>query len=203
MSYRGPQAFRRAVTELARLPGIGEKSAQRLALFLVRSEGKYVQELAEALADLTRKITLCRTCFGLADTEECGICRDPARDDGLICVVEEPSDLMAVEQSGQYRGRYHVLHGSLAPLDGVGPEHLKVRELLERVKGRPVREVVLATNPDVEGEATALYVAKLLGEQGIRSSRIAMGIPMGGHLEYADQVTLARAIAERREFTVR
>ncbi|MFH1262793.1 MAG: recombination mediator RecR [Pseudomonadota bacterium] len=203
MSYQGPKVFRDAVAELSRLPGIGEKTAQRLVMHLVQAEGKRVEGLAESLKKLTSELSLCSICFGYTDVDPCPICNDPSRDAGLICVVEDPSDLFAIERSAQYRGVYHVLHGTLAPLDGIGPQDLKIDALLKRVAGNPPREVVLATNPDVEGDATALYLAKLLSERKIRASRIAMGIPMGGHLEYTDQVTLGRAILERREFGIR
>ncbi|MFH1016671.1 MAG: recombination mediator RecR [Pseudomonadota bacterium] len=199
--YRGPQAFLKAVAELSRLPGIGERTAQRLAFYLVDEGSDYAKALAEAIVDLKSKIFLCSVCCGLTDADPCPICRDSHRDSELICVVEDPSDQMAVERSGQFRGLYHVLHGCLAPLDGVGPEKLKVAELLKRVETKPVKEVVLATNPNVEGEATALYLARLLKERGVRTSRIALGLPMGGHLEYADQVTIGRAISERRGFS--
>jgi len=201
MNYKGPEAFRKAVAELSRLPGIGEKTAMRLALHLVRSKDEVVAGLSEALADVKRKITLCPSCFNLAEGGLCVICSDTHRDEALVCVVEEPCDLIAIEQAGHFRGRYHVLHGSLAPLDGVGPEDLRIGELLQRADAGKIREIVLATNPDVEGEATALYLAKLFSARRIKVSRIAMGIPMGGHLEFADQVTLARAIAERRDFS--
>jgi recombination protein RecR len=201
MIYRGPQALLRAVAELSKLPGIGERTAQRLAFHLIDAEGGYIRSLAEALVDLKNKISLCSVCCGLTDSDLCPICKDTHRDTEVICVVEDPSDLMAVERSGQYRGLYHVLHGCLAPLDGVGPENLKVAELLKRVDAKPPREVVLATNPNVEGEATALYLSRLLTERKVLTSRIALGLPMGGNLEYADQVTLGRSIAERRGFS--
>ncbi len=202
MSYAGPKVFRSAVSELAKLPGIGEKTAQRLVLHLSRSETGKVERLSQALRELKEKLILCSICMGLTDENPCPICNDRGRDAHLVCVVEDPSDIFAIERSGQFRGVYHVLHGRLAPLEGVGPDELKVKELLKRVKTERPREVVLATNPDVEGEATALYIAKLLAAQGVKASRIAMGIPMGGHLEYADHVTLGRALAERREFSV-
>lgn len=203
MSYQGPKVFREAVAELSRLPGIGEKTAQRLVLHVVRMDSKEVEGLSESLKKLKSQMSLCSVCFGYTDGDLCPICKDPSRDEGIICVVEDPSDLFAIERSAQYRGVYHVLHGKLAPLEGIGPTDLKVAELLRRVEAKPPREVVLATNPDVEGDATALYLAKLLAGKKIRTSRIAMGIPMGGHLEYTDQVTLGRAILERREFGVR
>lgn len=202
MSYQGPKVFREAVAELSKLPGIGEKTAQRLVLHLVRIDSKEVEGLSESLKRLKSQMFLCSVCFGYTDGDPCPICKDPSRDEGIICVVEDPSDLFAIERSAQYRGVYHVLHGKLAPLEGIGPADLKTAELLRRVESKPPREVVLATNPDVEGDATALYLAKLLAGKKIRTSRIAMGIPMGGHLEYTDQVTLGRAILERREFGV-
>jgi recombination protein RecR len=203
MSYLGPKVFRDAVAALSRLPGIGERTASRLVLHLVRSEPKEIELLSDSLKRLKSEMALCSVCFGYTDGDPCPVCKDPSRDDGVICVVEDPSDLFAIERSSQYRGVYHVLHGTLSPLDGVGPKDLRVTELIRRVEVKPPREVVLATNPNVEGDATALYLAKLLGEKGIRTSRIAMGIPMGGHLEYTDQVTLGRAILERRDFGVR
>jgi recombination protein RecR len=203
MSYQGPKVFRDAVAALSRLPGIGEKTASRLVLHLVRAETKDVELLSESLKNLKSQMSLCSVCFGYTDSDPCPVCKDPSRDEGIVCVVEDPSDLFAIERSSQYRGMYHVLHGTLAPLDGIGPADLKVAELIRRVEENPPREVVLATNPDVEGDATALYLAKILGDKKIRTSRIAMGIPMGGHLEYTDQVTLGRAILERRDFGVR
>jgi recombination protein RecR len=203
MSYQGPKVFRDAVAALSRLPGIGEKTASRLVLHLVRTPVGEVEALTGSLANLKSGLSLCTVCFGYTDSDPCPICRDPSRDEGMICVVEDPSDLFAIERSSQYRGVYHVLHGTLAPLDGIGPAELKVAELLRRVESRPPREIVLATNADVEGDATALYLAKILGERDLRTSRIAMGIPMGGHLEYTDGVTLGRAILERREFRAR
>lgn len=202
MSYQGPKAFRDAVHSLSRLPGVGEKTAARLVFNLVRTDIKEIEALADSLRNLKSQISLCTNCFGYTDSDPCPVCKDATRDQGLICVVEDPSDLFAIERSSQYRGVYHVLHGKLAPLDGIGPQDLKVADLLRRVEETSVREVVLATNPDVEGDATALYLAKLLGERKVRTSRIAMGIPMGGHLEYTDQITLGRAILERREFGV-
>lgn len=200
--FQGPQTLLKVVAQLSKLPGIGEKTAQRLAFFLVHAESDYVKTLASVLTDLKTNLRLCSNCCGLTDEDPCPICKDPKRQVDLICVVEYPSDLFAIERSGQFRGTYHVLHGTLSPLDGVGPDRLKVSELLRRIEASPPREVLLATNPDVEGEATALYLARQLGEKGIATSRIAMGLPMGGHLEFADQGTLARAILERRQFTV-
>jgi recombination protein RecR len=197
MSVADPIA--RLVKELAKLPGIGEKTAQRLAFHILEAGPAYAGELAAAVTGVVRDVRLCSGCQTLTDTDPCPICRDPERDGRLICVVESVPDLLAVERTHEFRGRYHVLHGALSPLDGVGPSDLKLRELLLRLEREPAEEVVVATNPDVEGEATALYLVKLLKPLGLRVTRIAQGVPMGGDLEYADQVTLARALAGRRE----
>ncbi len=189
----------RLVKELARLPGIGEKTAQRLAFHVLAAGPAYAEALAAAVTGVVRDVRFCSTCQTLTDRDPCGICADDRRDGRLLCVVEGVPDLVAIERTHEYRGRYHVLHGALSPLDGVGPSDLKIRELLVRLETAPAEEVVIATNPDVEGEATALYLARLLKPLGIRVSRIAQGVPMGGDLEYADQVTLARAMAGRRE----
>ena len=189
----------RLVKELARLPGIGEKTAQRLAFHVLKAGPAYAQALADAVTGVVRDVRLCSTCQTLTDRDPCAICADPQRDPRILCVVEGVPDLLALERTHEYRGRYHVLHGALSPLDGVGPSDLKIRELLVRLEREPAEEVVLATNPDVEGEATALYLARLLKPAGVRVTRIAQGIPMGGDLEYADQVTLARALAGRRD----
>jgi recombination protein RecR len=189
----------RLVKELARLPGIGEKSAQRLAFHILKAGPAYAGDLAAAIAGVVRDVSLCSSCQTLTDQDPCPICKDERRDPRTVCVVEGVPDLLAIERTHEFRGRYHVLHGALSPLDGVGPGDLKIRELLVRLEQAPVDEVVLATNPDVEGEATALYLTKLLKPIGIKVTRIAQGVPMGGDLEYADQVTLARALAGRRE----
>jgi len=189
----------RLVKELARLPGIGEKTAQRLAFHVLEAGPGYAEALAAAVLGVVRDVRCCSTCQTLTDRDPCSICADPRRDGRVICVVEGVPDLLAVERTHEFRGRYHVLHGALSPLDGVGPSDLKVRELLVRLEREPAEEVVIATNPDVEGEATALYLAKLLKPVGVRVTRIAQGVPMGGDLEYADLVTLARALAGRRE----
>jgi recombination protein RecR len=189
----------RLVKELARLPGIGEKTAQRLAFHILKVGAGYAGDLASAITGVVRDVRLCSSCQTLTDKDPCAICADPQRDARTICVVEGVPDLVAVERTHEYRGRYHVLHGALSPLDGVGPSELKIRELLLRLEQAPVDEVVLATNPDVEGEATALYLTKLLKPLGVKVTRIAQGVPMGGDLEYADQVTLARALSGRRE----
>jgi recombination protein RecR len=189
----------RLVKELARLPGIGEKTAQRLAFHILKAGPGYAGDLAAAVTGVVRDVRLCSSCQTLTDRDPCPICADPQRDARTLCVVEGVPDLVAVERTHEYRGRYHVLHGALSPLDGVGPGDLKIRELLLRLEASPVDEVIVATNPDVEGEATALYLTKLLKPLGLKVTRIAQGVPMGGDLEYADQVTLARALAGRRE----
>src|SRR5574338_440700 len=189
----------RLVKELARLPGIGEKTAQRLAFHILEAGAAYADDLSGAITAVVRDVHLCSSCQTLTDQDPCAICRDPERDPRLLCVVEGVPDLLAVERTHEFRGRYHVLHGARSPLDGVGPSDLKIRELLVRLEREPAEEIVVATNPDVEGEATALYLSRLLKPMGIRVTRIAQGVPMGGDLEYADQVTLARALAGRRE----
>ena len=189
----------RLVKELSRLPGIGEKTAQRLAFHILEAGSDYASALAAAVVGVIRDVRCCSICQTLTDQEPCAICRDERRDPKLLCVVEGVPDLVALERTHEFRGRYHVLHGALSPLDGVGPADLKIRELLLRLEREPAEEIVIATNPDVEGEATALYLAKLLKPLGTRVTRIAQGVPMGGDLEYADQVTLARALSGRRE----
>jgi recombination protein RecR len=197
MSVADPIA--RLVKELARLPGIGEKTAQRLAFHVLDAGPAYAEALASALVAVVRDVRCCSVCQTLTEHDPCGICSDARRDGRLLCVVEGVPDLVAIERTHEFRGRYHVLHGALSPLDGVGPSDLKIRELLARLSTEPAEEVLIATNPDVEGEATALYLARLLKPTGVKVSRIAQGVPMGGDLEYADQVTLARAISGRRE----
>lgn len=194
-----PPSVARLIEELTRLPGIGEKTATRLAFHFLRTERKQVDDLAAALSALRDNTKLCSTCLGLTDVEPCRLCADPQRSDEVICVVEEPADLAAVERSGGFRGRYHVLHGTLAPLDGVGPDDLRIAELLRRLQDGRVKEVIVTTNPNVEGEATALYLAKLIKPLGVRVTRIAHGLPVGGDVEYADHVTLGRALDGRRE----
>jgi recombination protein RecR len=193
----------RLVQQLAKLPGIGEKTAARLAFHILRAPAEDAAALAAAIADVRQKIRFCGVCCDLTESDPCALCRDERRDAGMVCVVAQPQDLLAIERAGGYRGRYHVLHGVLSPLDGIGPDDLRVPELLRRCGGSPdipaVREVILATSPSVEGEATAVYLAKLLRPLGVRATRIATGVPMGGELEYADQLTLARAIDGRRD----
>jgi recombination protein RecR len=197
-----PEPVARLIEALQRLPGIGPKTAQRLTFFLLKRPVEEVRELSEALVAVKDRIVYCQTCFNVTDEDPCRLCRDPGRDSRLICVVEEPNDLLAMERTGEFRGRYHVLLGALSPLDGIGPEDLKVRELLARLDtGAGTAEVILATNPNVEGEATALYLAKLLRPLGVKVTRIARGLPVGGDLEYADQVTLSKALEGRREIS--
>src|SRR5229473_22816 len=191
-----PPAMTRLVKELARLPGIGEKTASRLAFNLLNRPRTDVLALAEALLEMKERVGLCSGCFGLSDTPECSICADPGREHDLICVVEGPADLMAIERARSFNGLYHVLHGAIAPLDGIGPDDIKIRELLTRIEGSgTAREVIIATNATVEGEATALYLAKVLKPMEVKLSRLARGLPAGGDLEYSDAATLSSAIA--------
>ena len=187
------------VEELARLPGIGRKTAGRLAFFLLKRPREETLRLSRAIQDVTEKVVFCSRCANVAEAEICRICRDPRRSPAVICVVEEPSDIRVIERSGGYRGVYHVLHGRLSPLDGRGPEALTVDLLERRVAGGGVEEIILATNPDVEGEATALYLLRRLQPLGVRVSRIARGIPMGGDIEFVDELTIGEALAGRRE----
>ena len=196
-----PEPVARLIDAFQRLPGIGPKTAQRLTFYLLKRPAAEVRELGDALLAMKEKITYCRVCFNVTDEDPCRLCNDPRRDPDVICVVEEPNDLLAMERTGEYRGRYHVLLGALSPLDGIGPDDLKIRELLARLDGKATAEVILATNPNVEGEATALYLAKLLRPLAVRITRIARGLPVGGDLEYADQVTLSKALEGRREIS--
>jgi recombination protein RecR len=196
VAFAGPIA--RLVQQLAKLPGVGEKTAARLAFHILRAPAEDAAALSAAIVEVKQKIRLCAICCDVTDRDPCAICADARRDASLICVVAQPQDVLAVERGGQFRGRYHVLHGLLAPLDGIGPSDLHITELLKRCADG-VAEVILATSPSVEGEATAIYVAKLVRPLGVRATRIATGMPMGGELEYADQVTLNRAIEGRRD----
>ncbi len=197
MRYAAPIA--RLLDELERLPGIGPKSAQRIAYFVLRSDEEVAERLAEALLDIKRAIHFCPLCFDFAEGEVCEVCADSERDVSIICVVEETRDVAAVERTGEFRGLYHVLGGVISPVDGIGPEQLRVRELLDRLAQGEVTEVIIATNPTVEGETTALYLARLLKPLGVQVTRIASGLPVGGDLDYADEVTLGRALEARRE----
>ena len=197
MRYAPPIA--RLLDELERLPGIGPKSAQRLTYHILRSDAETTTRLAEAILEVKRTIRFCARCFNFSEGELCEVCSDPERDATAICVVEEPRDLAAIERTGEFRGTYHVLQGAISPIDGIGPEQLRIRELLPRLGDGAVTEVVIATNPNVEGETTALYLARLIKPLGIRVTRIASGLPVGGDLEFADEVTLGRALEARRE----
>jgi len=190
--------IRRLIKELSRFPGIGEKTAQRLATFVLYSSERDAARLAESILEVKKKIRFCSNCFNLTEDDVCEICSDPARDKGLICVVEDPDSLVAIEESGSFMGTYHVLHGVLSPADGIGPESLRLQELLERISANSVREVILATNPSVQGESTALLITKLLEKTDVRITRIAFGIPVGGDLKYADRMTMAKSIEFRR-----
>jgi recombination protein RecR len=190
----------RLIEELNRLPGIGPKSAQRLAYHLLRASNEEARALAEAIVEVKDLIKLCTVCQNMTDVEPCLLCTDESRDRAVVCVVEEPLDILAIERTRAHHGLYHVLHGSISPMDGVGPEQLKVRELLERLRDGVVREVIMATNPNLEGEATSMYVSRLLQPLGVKVTRLARGLPMGGDLEYADDLTLARALENRQEF---
>ncbi len=195
-----PRAVTQLIEEFHRLPGIGPKTAQRLTFYLLRAPKEQAQALALAVQRLKEQITICSTCANIAEEDPCPICRDESRDRSIICVVEEPLDVLAIERTREFRGLYHVLHGAISPVEGIGPEDLKIRELLRRLQtGSGIREIVLATNPNLEGEATAMYLEGLIKPLGVRLTRLARGLPVGGDLEYADEVTLTRAIEGRRE----
>jgi recombination protein RecR len=195
--YEGP--VQTLIDELGRLPGVGPKSAQRIAFYLLKAAPEDANRLARAIAEAKERVSFCRRCFNIAEGELCAYCRDDRRESAQLCVVGEPSDIVAVERTHEFRGRYHVLQGSISPIEGIGPEQLRIKELLSRVADEGVTEVILATNPNIEGEATAMYLAKLLKPLGLRVTRIASGLPVGGDLEYADEVTLGRALEGRRE----
>jgi recombination protein RecR len=194
--YEGP--VQTLIDELGRLPGVGPKSAQRIAFYLLKVDAADAKRLARAIEDAKDRVSWCRRCFNIADGELCHFCRDERRDAKLLCVVEEPRDIVAVERTQEFRGRYHVLQGAISPIEGIGAEQLRIKELLARLDGEGVEEVILATNPNIEGEATAMYLARLLHPLGVRVTRIASGLPVGGDLEYADEVTLGRAFEGRR-----
>ena len=194
-----PEPVTKLIEAFAQLPGIGPKTASRLTFYLLRRSAEQSEALAEALRDLKQKIVFCSTCYNITEESPCAICRDEGRDRSIICVVEEPLDVVAIDRTGGYRGLYHVLHGAISPVEGIGPDELRINELLARLKDEPVEEVLLATNPNLEGEATGMYVARLLQPLGVRVTRLARGLPVGGDLEYADAVTLGRALEGRSE----
>jgi recombination protein RecR len=195
--YAGP--VQSLIDELGRLPGVGPKSAQRIAFYLLKLPSDDALRLARAIAEAKERVSFCKRCFNVCEGEECEICLDPRRDPTVVCVVEEPRDVVAVEKTQEFRGRYHVLQGAISPLEGIGPDRLRVKELLARLDAEAVTEVILCTNPNIEGEATAMYLARLLKPLGVRTTRIASGLPVGGDLEYADELTLGRALEGRRE----
>ena len=190
--------IKRLITELGKLPGIGEKTATRLATFILRASEGDARKLAECILEVKLKIRLCSLCFNLAEGDLCEICMDPSRDNGVICVVEEPDSLIAIEESGSFRGTYHVLHGALSPLDGIGPDHLRIQDFLKRIENNSVEEIIIATNPSVQGEATALLINKVVKGLDIRVTRIALGVPVGGDLKYMDRMTLSKSMEYRR-----
>ncbi len=196
-----PPSLERLIQDLNRLPGVGKKTATRLALFIMRRPAAEALNLAKDLSELHSSIRLCSSCFIFSETDPCSICANPKRDSSLISVVEEPADLMAIEKTGAYQGLYHILHGVLSPMDGIGPEELKINELVERIKNRDVKEVLIATSSTVPGEATASFLIRHLEEIAVKVTRLACGIPMGMDIKYADDMTLSRAIADRHEAT--
>ncbi len=195
--YAGP--VQDLIDELGRLPGVGPKSAQRIAFHLLKLPKDDALRLARSIAEVKDKVSFCARCYNVSEGEECGICTDPRRDATVVCVVEEPRDIVAVEKTGEFHGRYHVLQGAISPIEGIGPEQLRVKELLARLDHEDVQEVILCTNPNIEGEATAMYLGRLVGPLGVRVTRIASGLPVGGDLEYADELTLGRALEGRRD----
>lgn len=196
-NYAKPLA--RLINELSKLPGIGSKSAQRLSFYILAMDEKDALGIAEAIVDARKNMKYCSVCGNLTDTDPCRICSDPARDQNVICVVESPRDVSAMERVREFNGLYHVLHGAISPMDGIGPEDINLRQLIIRLQQNDVREVIMATNPNIEGEATAMYTARLIKPSGIKVTRIAHGLPVGGDLEYADEVTLSKAMEGRRE----
>jgi recombination protein RecR len=199
-----PEPVTRLIESFAQLPGIGPKTASRLTFYLLRRPAEQAEALADALRDLKQTIVFCSTCHNITEESPCTVCRDEGRDRSIICVVEEPLDVLAIDRTGEYRGLYHVLHGAISPVEGIGPDELRINELVGRIKdaglqGAPVHEVLLATNPNLEGEATAMYLARLIQPLGVRVTRLARGLPVGGDLEYADAVTLSRALEGRLE----
>jgi recombination protein RecR len=201
MSNFLPKSVRTLIEELSKLPGIGPKSAQRLAIHLLHSPSSRVTPLGEAILGLKENVMFCKICWNIAESDPCWVCSDGTRDQSIVCIVEDVLDVVALEKTGEFKGAYHVLHGALSPIDGVGPEQLKITELFDRIKiGGVVKEVILATNPSLEGEATALYIQKHLRDMGVKITRIARGLPVGADLEYADEITLTKALQGRGEF---
>ena len=194
------EAINKLIQEFNKLPGIGPKSAQRLTYYLLRAPDEQTKLLAEAILSLKQKITLCSTCFNVTESDPCPICRSSGRDRSKICIVEQPQDILSLEHTGIYKGLYHILHGAISPTEGVGADAIRIKELLNRLQDNPVEEVILATNPNLEGEQTAMYLNSLMAPLGIRVTRLARGLPFGTELEYADDVTLTRAIEGRQEF---
>jgi recombination protein RecR len=193
------QPIARLISELSKLPGIGVKTAQRLAFYIINMSNEQINSLAGSIVEVKDKIQYCSVCNNITDADPCRICNNVERDASIICVVEDPRDVIAMERTRDFHGLYHVLHGAISPMDGIGPDDIRIKELLGRMAGDKVQEVILATNPDVEGEATAVYISKLLKPLGIKTTRIAHGLPVGGDLEYADEVTLSKALEGRRE----
>ena len=195
--YAGP--VQDLIDELGRLPGVGPKSAQRIAFHLLKLPKEDALRLSRVIVEVKDRISFCRRCYNVSEGEQCGICADERREAGVVCVVEEPRDIVALEKTQEFRGRYHVLQGAISPIEGVGPDQLRIKELLARLEPEAVTEVILCTNPNIEGEATAMYLARLLAPLGVKTTRIASGLPVGGDLEYADELTLGRALQGRRE----
>lgn len=199
MSKAIPASVTRLIEEFSRLPGIGPKTASRLAYFLLRAPEEQSLALSEALVVLKTQTCFCSICFNVTEDDPCPVCADEDRDNTVVCVVEDPMDVLAIERTDGFRGRYHVLHGAISPVEGIGPEHLKIRELIVRLEREPIREIIIATNPGLEGDATAMYVYRQLRGSNVRATRLARGLPVGGDLEYADSMTLTRALEGRRE----
>ncbi|MCK9216476.1 MAG: recombination mediator RecR [Firmicutes bacterium] len=195
--YAAPIA--KLIDAFAKLPGIGNKTAQRLAFYLLNMPMKDAEELANAITNARKSVRYCEVCCNITDKVKCNICSDLKRDDSIICIVEDPRDVVAMERTKEFKGLYHVLHGAISPMDDIGPSDIRIRELLDRLKGDKVREIILATNPNIEGEATAMYISRIVKPLGVKATRIAHGVPVGGDLEYADEVTLMKALEGRRE----
>ena len=197
--YEYPEPIEKLIEAFAKLPGIGPKTAQRLAFYVLRCSDQYSEELGEAVLEIKKKIKLCQICGNYTDGETCSICRNRMRNQEIICVVEDPKDVLALEKTNEYRGLYHVLHGAISPIDGIGPEQLRIRELLRRLESGQIKEIIIATNSTIEGDTTSLYLAKLIAPLHIKVTRLAQGIPVGGDIDYADEITLSKAFLGRRE----